>query len=192
MNLAPPRSEFGRRSILFFILPNSLTAEKREKEPPQVLLGAVASFDELRAAHTGAAEIRESFDYTDPKTGAKGVRNRKLRRDARTLFTAVFSLLVEVAATRGDPDLRTRCVGALESAIAHETARIEALGSVAMMSVIHWDERMVHAHLQLDKAGKNVEEVDQVRCILCGPTIRPDAVEWGRRPIRGRVRSAFR
>jgi hypothetical protein len=78
--------------------------------PPQVLPGAVGSFDKLRAAHTGAVEIRESFDYTDPKTGVKGVRNRKLRRDARTLFAAVFSLPVEVAATRGDPDFCSRCV----------------------------------------------------------------------------------
>lgn len=127
-------------------------------EAPQVLPGAVASFDELRAAHAAAAATRESFDYTDPRTGAKGVRNRKLRRDARTLFTAVFSLPVEVAATRGDPELRGRCVEALEGAIAHERRRIETLGGVAMMAVVHWDERMVHAHLYaIDPARGRVD-----------------------------------
>lgn len=104
-------------------------------EPPQVLPGAVASFYALRTAHEAVAEIRESFDYTDPKTGAKGVRNRKLRRDARTLFTAGFSLPVETAAARADPALRARCVGVLENAIAHEAKRIGALGGTAMMGV---------------------------------------------------------
>lgn len=116
-------------------------------EVPQILPGAVASFDELRAAHAVAAGTRESFDYTDPKTGTKGVRNRKLRRDARTLFTAVFSLPVETAAARADPVLRARCVEALETTIAHEANRISALGGTVMMAVAHWDERMVHAHL---------------------------------------------
>jgi hypothetical protein len=129
-------------------------------EAPQILPGAVASFDELRAAHAAAAETRESFDYTDPKTGAKGARNRKLRRDARTLFTAVFSLPVETATARADPALRARCVGLLETTIAHEANRIGALGGTVMMGVVHWDERMVHAHLYaIDPARGRVDHL---------------------------------
>lgn len=100
-------------------------------EAPQILPGAVASFDQLRGAHAA--------------------------------FTAAFSLPGEVAAKRGDPELRGRCAEVL-GAIAHERSRIETLGGVAMMAVVHWDERMVHAHLYaIDPARGRVDHLQSGR-----------------------------
>ncbi len=127
---------------------------------PQVLPGACAGFEELRAAHSEAVQIRERFDYTDPKTREKTVRQRKLRKDARTLYTAVFSLPVESKDALSDPHLRADCEALLSDAIEHEADRIEGLGGVHAMSVIHWDERMVHAHFYgLDPARGRVSHL---------------------------------
>lgn len=115
-------------------------------ESPQIIPGAVATFDELRAAHAAAATVKETFDYTG-KDGSKSTRSRKLRKDARSLYTSVFSLPVETAEARRDPMLRERCLSVIEEAIAHERARLESLGGMVLMSVAHWDERHVHAHM---------------------------------------------
>lgn len=127
--------------------PGSSFHVERGGEPPQILAGAVGSFDELRAAHEAASTLRERFNYTDPKTKTKSVRHRKLRWDARSLYTCVVSLPVEAEAVRHDPRLRAESVGVLEAAIAHERERIESLGGAHMLAVVHWDERQIHAHL---------------------------------------------
>jgi hypothetical protein len=115
--------------------------------PPQIIPGACADFAELRAAHAAAAGIKESFDYNCKKTKKKSVRVRSLRRDARTLYTAIFSLPVETQDALDDPALKMRCLALLQDAIEHERHRIEALGGVVAMSVVHWDEAMVHVHV---------------------------------------------
>lgn len=70
--------------------PGSAFHVERGGERPQILPGAAADFDELRSAHAAAASVREAFDYTDPKTGARSTRHRGLRKDARSLYTCVF------------------------------------------------------------------------------------------------------
>ncbi|WP_139284001.1 hypothetical protein [Rubrimonas cliftonensis] len=120
---------------------------ERGGPPPQIIPGAVGSFAELRAAHAAAAAIKEEFGYTDPKTKTKKKRSRALRKDARTLYTAVFSLPVETKDALADPKLRARCLAVIGDAVAFERDRIEAAGGVLAMSVVHWDEAQVHAHV---------------------------------------------
>jgi hypothetical protein len=114
---------------------------------PQIIPAAVGSFKALRAAHAAAAGIKETFDYTDPKTKEKKKRSRALRRDARTLYTAVFSLPVMTADALAVPELRAECLAVLQAAIDHERDRIVQRGGVLAMSVVHWDEAMVHVHV---------------------------------------------
>ncbi len=127
-------------------VPGATLHVDRMAEGPQIIAGAVASFDDLRAAHAAAAAVKETFDYPG-KDGRRSTRSRKLRKDARSLYTAVFSLPVDAAEARHDPMLRDRCLAVLEEAIAHERARLEALGGTHLMSVVHWDEANVHVHM---------------------------------------------
>lgn len=113
---------------------------------PEIVAGEVATFRELRDAQLAAASVKEAFPYTE-KDGTKSVRHRKLRADAPTIFAAVVSLPVLTEDALADEHLRSRALETLHAAIEHERKRIEEAGGKLMMSVIHWDEKQLHAHI---------------------------------------------
>ena len=112
----------------------------------EIVAGAASSFDELRELHERASSVRESFPYTDPKTGKRKTRKRKVAGNARTLHTCVFSLPVLSKDAHADPKLEEKCRSVLLQAVEHERRRVESLGGTAALSVFHWDEKNVHVH----------------------------------------------
>lgn len=113
--------------------------------PPEILPGAVGSFAEVRAAHSEAASRMESY-MRKQRDGSFKKSRRKLRADARTLYSSVISLPARSADALADPVLREECMGLLRAAMEHERGLIEKSGGVLLMGVVHWDEDHVHAH----------------------------------------------
>ncbi|WP_156103018.1 hypothetical protein [Thioclava atlantica] len=154
----------------------------RPDRTPQIIPGSCGSFDELRAAHEQATNVRQSFPYTDPKTGVKTTRQRKLRKDAHTLYSSVFSLPITSAEARADPALMKECRAVFDDFIAFEKGRIEAAGGEFALAVIHTDEAQMHIHLfALDRERGSVIDLHPGRA----------AFEDSRRHLRacGRERS---
>ncbi|MPQ92376.1 hypothetical protein [Thioclava sp. JE_KL1] len=120
---------------------------RRPNPTPQIIAGTCGSFAELRAAHEQAANVTQYFPYTDPKTGAKTTRKRRLRKDAHTLYSSVFSLPITSAEARADQALMNECLAVLEDFVAFEKDRIEAAGGEFALAVIHTDEAQMHIHL---------------------------------------------
>ena len=108
--------------------------------PPQILPGKVSTFAAARAAHAEASTVKEVY----VRRGKKA--KRKLRADARTLYSSVVSLPTLTKDALADPDLQEECVALLTAAMEHEKKTIEKVGGVLLMGVIHWDEDHVHAH----------------------------------------------
>lgn len=108
--------------------------------PPQILPGTVSSFAAARAAHEKASTVKEVY----VRKGKKA--KRKLRSDARTLYSSVVSLPTLTVDALADPELREECVALLAAAMEHERKTVEKAGGVLLMGVIHWDEDHVHAH----------------------------------------------
>ncbi|MBC7146172.1 MAG: hypothetical protein H5U24_12310 [Thioclava marina] len=119
----------------------------RPDRTPQIIPGSCGSFDELRAAHEQATNVTQSFPYTDPKTGSKTTRKRKLRKDSHTLYSSVFSLPITSAEARADPALMSECRAVFDAFVAFEKDRIEAAGGEFALAVIHTDEAQMHIHL---------------------------------------------
>lgn len=119
----------------------------RPDRTPQIVPGSCRSFDELRTAHEKATNVIQSFPYTDPKTGSKTTRKRKLRKDAHTLYSSVFSLPITSAEARANPALMNECLAVFDDFVAFEKDRIEAAGGEFALAVIHTDEAQMHIHL---------------------------------------------
>lgn len=113
--------------------------------PPVIMAGEVSNFDALRDAHAAAVSKKESFRYTK-KDGSVQTRRRKLRADAPTLHTTIVSLPVPSVDALADPALLESCRKLLQTAMKDERTRLDPLGGKMMMGVIHFDEKMVHAH----------------------------------------------
>ncbi|WOI56726.1 hypothetical protein [Palleronia sp. LCG004] len=113
--------------------------------PPQILPGTVGSFAAVRAEHDKAAAVKESY-MRKGKDGKKKKAWRKLRSDARTLYSSVVSLPTLTRDALVDPALAADCVALLTEAMQHEQKTLAARGGVLLMGVIHWDEKHVHAH----------------------------------------------
>lgn len=113
--------------------------------PIEIIPGEVATFADLRHAHSRAASKKEAFGYTN-KDGSLSQRTRKLRSDAPTLHTSIVSLPVTSDDALGDPAILAQCREVLHAAMAQERRRIERLGGKMMLGVIHLDESHVHAH----------------------------------------------
>lgn len=109
-------------------------------KPPQILPGTVSSFAAARAAHEEASMLKEVY----VRKGKKA--KRKLRSDARTLYSSVVSLPTLTMDALADPELQEECVALLAAAMEHERKTVEKAGGVLLMGVIHWDEDHVHAH----------------------------------------------
>ena len=82
-----------------------------ERRDPVVIAGTCNSFDELRDAHDEACNVKVSVPYTNPKTKKKGTRERAVRVDTHTLYTAVVSLPVESAEALRDSKTMAECRG---------------------------------------------------------------------------------
>lgn len=124
---------------------------------PELLPGASKDFPSLRAAHAAAASVKETFAYTK-KDGAKQKRKRKLRADAATLYSSIYTLPIKAADALADPELAEMCRTVLTRAMAFETGRIKAFGGSVELGVIHWDEEFVHIHiLALDRKRGRVD-----------------------------------
>lgn len=113
--------------------------------PIEIIPGELATFDDLRDAHSRAASKKEVFGYTN-KDGSTTERTRKLRSDAPTLHTSIVSLPVTSQEALRDPAILAECREVLYAAMAQERRRIERLGGKMMLGVIHLDESHVHAH----------------------------------------------
>lgn len=118
-----------------------------QPRPPVIIPGSCADFDALRTAHDAACAVRQSFPYTNPKTGKKSTRRRVLRKDSPTLYSAVFSLPITPEEALADPARMAECEAIFEGCIAFERARIEDAGGEVALSVIHLDEARIHLHL---------------------------------------------
>lgn len=111
-----------------------------EGPPPQILAGTVSTFAAARAAHEAASTVKETY----LRKGKKA--KRKLRSDARTLYSSVVSLPTLTKDALANPELRAECVALLKAAMEQERKTLEKAGGVLLMGVIHWDEDHVHAH----------------------------------------------
>ena len=130
-----------------------------DRPGPQVISVASKDFAEFRAAHEKAANIKVAFDYTK-KDGSKQTRRRKLRADAASLYSSVYSLPVLSEDALKDPKLRAECEAVLKNALEFEKSRIEPLGGTVELGVIHWDEDHVHLHvLALDRTHGRVDHL---------------------------------
>lgn len=124
---------------------------------PELLPGASKDFAALRAAHAAAASVKETFAYTK-KDGTKQKRKRKLRADAATFYSSIYTLPIKAADALADPELAGMCRTVLSRAMAFETGRIMAFGGSVELGVIHWDEEFVHIHmLALDRKRGRVD-----------------------------------
>lgn len=123
-------------------------------QPPILIPGSCADLDELRAAHEAACDVRQAFPYTNPKTGKKSTRRRALRKDAATLYSAVFSLPMTPEKALADPAKLAECRAIFDACIAFERARIEDAGGEVALSVIHMDEARIHVHLYALDRGR--------------------------------------
>ena len=127
--------------------------------PPEIIPGDVDTFDALRDAHVIATSKKQSFQYTK-KDGSVGMRHRKLRADAASLYTCVVSLPVLTEDALADPALKSDCMRVIEQAMQHERKRVESLGGRMMMGVVHLDEKHVHVHLYaLDPLKRRVDHL---------------------------------
>lgn len=113
--------------------------------PPEILPGTVCSFLEVRAAHAKAIAVKEGY-LRKGKDGTFRKEKRKLRSDARSLYSSVVSLPALSQDALADPVLRSECVALLRESMAHERRQLTAVGGELLMGVIHWDEKHVHAH----------------------------------------------
>lgn len=130
-----------------------------DRPGPQIIPVASKDFAEFRAAHEKAANIKVAFGYTK-KDGTNQTRRRKLRADAATLYSSVYSLPVLSEDALKDPKLRAECEAVLQNALEFETSRIEPLGGTVELGVIHWDEDHVHLHiLALDRTRGRVDHL---------------------------------
>lgn len=121
---------------------------------PILIPGSCADLDELRAAHEAACDVRQAFPYTNPKTGKKSTRRRALRKDAATLYSAVFSLPMTPEEALADPAKLAECRAIFDACVAFERARIEDAGGEVALSVIHLDEARIHLHLYALDRGR--------------------------------------
>jgi hypothetical protein len=128
-----------------------------DRPKPQIIPGESKDFASLREAHAKASELRQVFTYTK-KDGTKQKRNRKLRADAATLYSSVYSLPVLSADALEDVQLREECETLLKKALEFERRRIAERGGSVELGVIHWDEEFVHIHiLALDRQRGRVD-----------------------------------
>ncbi|WP_295536891.1 hypothetical protein [uncultured Thioclava sp.] len=133
---------------------------RRPDRTPQIIAGTCGSFDELRVAHQRATNVTQSFPYSDPKTGAKTTRKRKLRKDAHTLYSSVCALPITSAEACADPALMNECRAVFSAFVAFEKDRIEAAGGEFALAVIHSDEAQIHVHLfALDRERGSVVDL---------------------------------
>ncbi|MDO5622435.1 MAG: hypothetical protein Q4G24_13300 [Paracoccus sp. (in: a-proteobacteria)] len=127
------------------------------RREPEIWPGTCDSFDALRLAHEQAASVKLAFPYTDPKTGRKKTRRRALRKDAHTLYAAVFSLPVISAEALADPVKLAACRAVLQQAMAFERRCLEDAGGEFAMAALHLDEPYVHLHVYgLDRTRGSV------------------------------------
>lgn len=113
---------------------------------PFIFPGSCKTIDELREAHEQVCKVKVPCNYTNPKTGKKSRRYKTVRKDAHTLFTAVFSLPVRSSEALADPLLLFECKQILSQAIEHETSRVRRLGGEFALGVLHTDEEFIHVH----------------------------------------------
>ncbi|MEE4209638.1 MAG: hypothetical protein V2I43_10260 [Parvularcula sp.] len=149
--------------------------------PPEILPGSVHSFADVRAALAKAAAVREPY-LRKQKDGSVKKAKRKLRSDARTLYSSVVSLPALSKDALADPVLRKECVSLIEAAMEHERATLARSGGELLMGVIHWDEEHVHAHFlavapqagRVDclHPGRMAKEAFNATCLATGETDR--------------------
>ncbi len=147
--------------------------------PPQILPGTVSCFDDLRDKYHSVVSRKETY-MRKQKDGTHRKAKRKLRTDARTLYSSVVSLPTLSADALADPELKKTCVDLLEAAMAHERRLVMAGGGELLMGVIHWDEDHVHAHyLAICPEGQRVDVIH--------PGMAPRPHSMPRTPPRRRV-----
>lgn len=117
------------------------------RRKPLIIKGACDSFDALRDAHEDACSVKLTVPYTDRKTKKKKTRNRSVRQDTHTLYTAIVSLPITSAEALGDVDKMAESMEAFDLAIAFEKRRLEDAGGEFAMGVIHLDEKHIHLHI---------------------------------------------
>lgn len=126
---------------------------------PEIIPGDVDNFVDLRTAQKRAAAVKTTVSYEQPD-GSVILRERKIRSDTASIYASVVSLPVRTEEALSDPVVRARAVKVLRKAIKHDRERIEKAGGRFMMSVVHWDEEFLHAHIMaLDPVRGSVKHL---------------------------------
>lgn len=113
---------------------------------PQILPRAVATFSDIRKAQEAASQVLEA--YTKRAKGKKPVlAERKLRKDAASLYASVYSLPVLTEDALADSELKQQALDVLEQALEWDCERITKAGGVPLAGVVHWDEEYLHLHV---------------------------------------------